>query len=206
MRTKSIAKKGLSAFGLFVLFALASCGNKGGAQAIPDEDDRVTGEDPNGATEEGNADGEDPIVEEPVTEEPEPIESVYMQAAKHYRPSQWEDDEVILNGEVFSFVIPDQLEVISGNGGNHWSKLIFDGVECRYKGGSSQSKPLKGGDETQIELGQFYHFQHCLDESAQQLDLVSGDVITASESLLLGVENGDSAESTIISVTVDVAE
>lgn len=194
------ASKRLSLFVSFFVLSLAGCGEDFRDLPQPGVGDgdppAETGEDPSDPV--GDGDSSD-------NADPEPITEVAMQAAKHYGPSRWENDVVLLNGEELTFLIPAQLQVVSGNAGNHLSMLHFDDVECRYKGGASQSKPLKTGDPNQIALGQLYHLEYCEDASGRRNDLVANSLIDAETSLELRVDNGDSTESTVISVTVAVS-
>lgn len=136
--------------------------------------------------------------EAPVVEEVSPASSYIMIAAKSYSPSAWENFEVELSAKQV-FELPKSIEVLEGNAGNHWVSLWFDDVECRYKGGSAQSKP---NNAKQWEKGLTYELDSCGGEKVSKKQME----IAAASSLFLQVHNGDSRHTTVVKVEVWAAD
>lgn len=148
-----------------------------------------------------------------VTPQPQVIlpEEVLLEASKSYGPSQWQDDVYDLGEEGLSnvdlqLILPEEVAVLSGNSGNHWVTLIIDEGEgselrCKYRGGADVSKPLRSGNQSQIEKGQRYRFESCDDKS-----LSGGDPVSVASALRLTVNNGDSTETTTVIAVLDVLD
>lgn len=120
-----------------------------------------------------------------------------LTSTKTYGPSTWYHGVIYLPYEL-DVVVPAEVNVISGNAGNHMLSIFIDDVVCSYKGGSSQSKPIQGGNPTQIELGLKYHLQSCDDGS------IAGDLIAASNKIQMEVHNGDTTQDTVVQWIVEV--
>lgn len=120
---------------------------------------------------------------------------VTLTASKTYNPSQCNNGEVDIS-EDLDVAIPESIEVIEGNAGNHKLTLRFSAtLLCEYKGGSSQSNPA--GDD-QIALGSSYLFSSCNDMS------VAGNLVDA-ETLRLKIDNGSLAfGKTVVQVVLQL--
>ena len=76
--------------------------------------------------------------------------------------------------------IPDSLQVIEGNAGNHIAKIYFNVDEndnfefyCKYVGGASNATPNK---PEEITSGHYYHFDTCYmqENDQQEINLLPG--------------------------------
>jgi len=145
----------------------------------------------------------DPVIPEP---NPEIPSSILLTAKKMYKPSSWEDG--VYDAEVsFLVKIPEHINVISGNAGNHRLRIYFDNIKCIYKGGASVSKPLSNpGDTHQINLGKKYHFEKCVDENDQDTNLNPLEYTPLTAQLKLRIDNGDSTETTVVEHEFEATE
>ncbi len=108
-----------------------------------------------------------------------------LTARKDYRPSRWTDGVHSFEKDT-KFKIPEKLDVVFGNSGNHKSYLFFKNVNekkenrCEYKGGSSQSQP-KGQKE--LDKAKFYTLVKC-DNGFK------ADDVAVAKDLRLRLDNG----------------
>jgi len=141
-----------------------------------------------------------------------PLNNEYrIVAKKHYSPSRWENGNVTVSN--VSAKIPSRVSikiedgVALGNAGNHWLWINFTRVQgnikCKYRGGSSQSKP---NGETQVNLGLHYNFDKCEDSSGERVNVLPGDYLEmfSGDQIEVSVSNGDSRQSTVVEAVIEV--
>lgn len=121
-----------------------------------------------------------------------------MIAKKTYTPESYEVGELVLDQSYYA-MIPAELIVKNGNGGNWTSVIKFDNLTCVYKAGSSMTNPLYTGNHNENVKGQVYNFQNCVDSS-----LVAGDKVYLSDKIELAVVHGDSQSMTDVKVSLFV--
>lgn len=131
-------------------------------------------------------------------------DSEYLEllATKTYHPSTSKTHEQQLAGSKQA-VIPNKIQVTSGNAGNYYSILSFDNIDCYYKGGSKYSYPLQMGSEEEISKGEEYILDFCRD-SESALEYKAGDKLIVNDKLSLSIHNGDSTVPTSINVSVEL--
>jgi len=139
-----------------------------------------------------------------------PIDGKYeITSSKHYSPSVWENGFISLDNN-YHVTIPEIIPILVldgvalGNAGNHSLRVDFltneGDISCKYRGGSSQSKP---NGAYQISLGLKYHFNSCTNIDGSTLNLSFGDSVflLIGDRIQVVVENGDSRESTVVKAT-----
>lgn len=113
-------------------------------------------------------------------------------------------------GTSVDVVVPESIQVTSGNAGNSFSCIEFDQVICMYKGGSQFSYPLQIGTtntvdrDLEIQKGQTYSLNHCRDQYGNILNIEANDKVIVLDSVKLRVLNGDSTVPTEVSVKIEV--
>ena len=134
-------------------------------------------------------------------------EVIKLTATRYYHPND-SDPAVLDLNENKEISLPAEIEVISGNAGNFYSLLAIDDVICYYKGGSDFSYPLQMGNDTEIAKGQRYHLSFCTLESegffGDRLDLQAGDSVVVQDGISLEIHNGDSTETTVVELNIEV--
>lgn len=151
-----------------------------------------------------NQPGSTPTVDSSQVEDKEVIK---LTATRFYYPDDSEVGKLVLD-ETKRISLPAKIKVISGNAGNFYSLLAIDNIICYYKGGSDFSYPLQMGNETEISKGQSYHLQFCSLESegfsGNRLDLQADDSVFVQDSISLSIHNGDSTETTVVELEIEI--
>jgi hypothetical protein len=124
-------------------------------------------------------------------------ESVRLRAEKTYNPSRWSDGNATFDGAV-SVTLPESIPVIDGNAGNHLTTLTLSpDINCLYRGGADVSSPLASQNQTQIDKGQFYHFESCSNGATPGTNLDTSQIT-------LHVDNGDKSSRTRIELELPI--
>lgn len=118
-----------------------------------------------------------------------------VSAEKRYQPDE-RDDGILVFDQRRTVVLPDALDVVEGNAGNHCAHLDLrrgdNQIRCLYLGGSSQPAPSPGtGPWTQ---GLRYEFDRCGDPDGDcRIDdsygLAPGDTLEIDR-LTLRIDDG----------------
>lgn len=133
-------------------------------------------------------------------------ETQTITATREYCPTSWQDGALAIDGTAL-VTIPDTLDVIVGNAGNHWATFDLDTADgdrvvCRYRGGSGTGYP---DTAEEIAGGTHYDFVRCTGDDHGEI--VAGDQVEVS-SMVLRVQSGahhfPSAEDAQTTVSVDV--
>ena len=126
--------------------------------------------------------------------------SNYLVAKKTYTPEAYEVGELVLD-QGYNAMIPAELVVKKGNGGNWTSELHLDNLICVYKAQSTMTNPLFTGNTHQITLGQKYVFQFCKNNGITTAHSV-GSQVFVQEKVRLAIKHGDSQALTEIETNV----
>jgi len=126
-------------------------------------------------------------------------------ASRSYGPDVHEDGFVALQS-MTTLVVPERIQVIQGNSGNHGLAVFFDDVTCRYRGGSRLSSPLarKPFDPGEAALGNYYHFVSCRDGRGALLDLQPNEPVFTRSSVKVRIEHGDPSHETQVRAVIQV--
>lgn len=110
----------------------------------------------------------------------------------HVTPNAWIDFSYKMPKDGWVSV-PQVLFVLQGNAGDKPATVKLGKNTCLFRGGANISQPLLSSDQVEIDLGQKYLLEGCLDESgsvvygAFEFQLKKGEVVS------IHLDEGDSS-------------